>query len=43
VYRTLRQGFERAVQLFDTMFDFVPEADRAKIRGLMARRLFAFD
>ena len=34
--------FERAVQLFDTMFDFAPEPDRAKIRGLTAQQLFAF-
>ena len=37
------QGFERAVQLFDTMFNFAPEADRVKVRGLTAKRLFAFD
>jgi predicted TIM-barrel fold metal-dependent hydrolase len=36
-------GFERAVQLFDTMFDFASEPERAKIRGLTAKRLFAFD
>jgi predicted TIM-barrel fold metal-dependent hydrolase len=34
--------FEQAVQLFDTMFDFVPEADRRKIRGLTSQKLFAF-
>jgi hypothetical protein len=26
--------FDRALQLFDSMFDFVPEPARAKIRGL---------
>lgn len=35
--------FDQAVQLFDSMFDFAPEGDRAKIRGLTARKLFAFD
>jgi predicted TIM-barrel fold metal-dependent hydrolase len=34
--------FQRAVQLFDLMFDFVPEPQRMKIRGLTAQRLFAF-
>lgn len=34
--------FERAVQLFDVMFDFAPEPERAKIRGLNAKQLFAF-
>jgi predicted TIM-barrel fold metal-dependent hydrolase len=36
-------GFERANDLFAAMFDFVPETDRAKLRGLTAKRLFAFD
>ena len=35
-------GFARAIELFETMFDSVPEPDRAKIRGLTAKRLFAF-
>jgi predicted TIM-barrel fold metal-dependent hydrolase len=35
--------FARANKLFDLMFDFASEPDRAKIRGLTARRLFAFD
>jgi predicted TIM-barrel fold metal-dependent hydrolase len=34
--------FEREVQLFDLMFDFAPEPERAKIRGLTAKKLFAF-
>lgn len=34
--------FGRAVQLFETMFDFVPEHEKARIRGLNAQRLFAF-
>jgi predicted TIM-barrel fold metal-dependent hydrolase len=36
-------GFGRANELFASMFDFVPEADRAKLRGLTAKRLFAFE
>jgi hypothetical protein len=36
-------GFEHANELFAAMFDFAPEADRAKLRGLTAKRLFAFD
>lgn len=35
-------SFEKAVQLFDVMFDFASEADRSKIRGLTAKRLFGF-
>jgi predicted TIM-barrel fold metal-dependent hydrolase len=34
--------FDRAVQLFDSMFDFAPEPERAKIRGLTSQKLFAF-
>lgn len=34
--------FDRATQLFDSLLDFVPETDRAKIRGLTAKKLFAF-
>jgi predicted TIM-barrel fold metal-dependent hydrolase len=34
--------FQRAVQLFDLMFDFAPEPERRKIRGLTAQKLFAF-
>lgn len=34
--------FETAVQIFDTMFEGVPETDKAKIRGLNAKRLFRF-
>jgi predicted TIM-barrel fold metal-dependent hydrolase len=36
------QAFAQAVELFDTMFDFAPEPERAKIRGLTAQKLFAF-
>lgn len=34
--------FGRSIQLFGTMFDFVAEDDKAKIRGLNAKKLFAF-
>jgi predicted TIM-barrel fold metal-dependent hydrolase len=34
--------FNRAENLFDAMFDFAPESERAKIRGLTAQKLFAF-
>ena len=34
--------FERQVRLLDELFDFAPESDRAKIRGLTAMRLFGF-
>jgi len=34
--------FQREVQLFDLMFDFAPEPERKKIRGLTAQTLFAF-
>jgi predicted TIM-barrel fold metal-dependent hydrolase len=33
-------GFEQQVELFDFMFDFAPEADREKIRGGTALKLF---
>jgi predicted TIM-barrel fold metal-dependent hydrolase len=36
-------GFERANELFATMFDFVPESARAKLRGLNAKGLFGFE
>jgi predicted TIM-barrel fold metal-dependent hydrolase len=39
---TNRTEFAREVKLFDLMFDFAPEAERAKIRGLTAQRLFKF-
>lgn len=35
-----RAGFDREVELFDIMFDRVPEADREKIRGRNALKLF---
>src|SRR6202012_1907035 len=34
--------FAREVKLFDLMFDFAPEGQRAKIRGLTAQKLFKF-
>jgi predicted TIM-barrel fold metal-dependent hydrolase len=34
--------FAREVKLFDLMFDFAPETERMKIRGLTAQRLFKF-
>lgn len=34
--------FEENVKMFEEMFDFAPEAERAKIRGLTAARLFDF-
>lgn len=34
--------FRRNVAMFEEMFDFASEADRAKIRGLSAARLFGF-
>ena len=34
--------FERAVALFEEMFDFASAADRAKIRGRTAEKLFRF-
>ena len=36
------QEFQQAVRLFDVMFDFAPEPERKKIRGLTAKKLFAF-
>jgi predicted TIM-barrel fold metal-dependent hydrolase len=34
--------FHLAVELFERMFAFAPEADRAKIRGLTAKKLFGW-
>jgi len=34
--------FDRQVRLFETMFGFAGEADRAKIRGINAMKLFRF-
>jgi predicted TIM-barrel fold metal-dependent hydrolase len=39
---TSMPAFEKAVELFDIMFDFASESDRAKIRGLTAQKLFGF-
>jgi hypothetical protein len=35
-------SFEKNTAMFDEMFAFISEADRAKIRGLNAARLFRF-
>jgi predicted TIM-barrel fold metal-dependent hydrolase len=35
-------AFQQERQLFDLMFDYVPEPDRKKLRGLTAQKLFAF-
>lgn len=35
-------SFEEAASLLDIMFDFAPETERRKIRGLTAQRVFAF-
>jgi L-fuconolactonase len=35
-------NFEKALQLFEIMFDFAPESERAKIRGRTAKKLFGF-
>jgi predicted TIM-barrel fold metal-dependent hydrolase len=35
-------AFEEATALIDRVFDFAPESDRAKIRGLTAMRVFGF-
>jgi L-fuconolactonase len=35
-------AFEKATAMFEEMFDFASETDRAKIRGLNAARLFGF-
>ncbi|MSV29375.1 MAG: amidohydrolase [Bryobacterales bacterium] len=37
-----QKEFERAVEVFELMFAFAPEADRVKIRGTNASRLFRF-
>ncbi len=34
--------FDKAVEVFELMFDFAPEADRAKISGLTAKKLYRF-
>jgi predicted TIM-barrel fold metal-dependent hydrolase len=34
--------FEQAIALFDEIFDFASESDRAKIRGLNAMKLYGF-
>ena len=34
--------FAKALEVFELMFDFASEADRAKIRGLSAKNLYRF-
>ena len=41
-YGTSMPAFEEATALIDRTFDFAPESDRAKIRGLNAMRVFGF-
>lgn len=36
------EEFEKAVEVFELMFDYASESERAKIRGLTAKRLFGF-
>ncbi|MGE0405080.1 MAG: amidohydrolase [Candidatus Korobacteraceae bacterium] len=36
------EQFDRNVAIFDEVFDFAPESERAKIRGLNAMKLFGF-
>ncbi len=36
------ENFEKACRLLDIMFDYASEAERAKIRGLTAKKLFGF-
>jgi L-fuconolactonase len=36
------EQFGKAIQLFDTQLDFVPEPDKQKIRGLTAKKLYKF-
>ena len=36
------QQFGKAIQLFDAQLDFVPEPEKAKIRGLTAKKLYNF-
>lgn len=36
-------AFERNTEIFEQAFDFLPESDRAKIRGLNAVKLFKFE
>ena len=36
------EEFDKQVQLFDAMFDYASESDRAKIRGLTAMKLYRF-
>jgi predicted TIM-barrel fold metal-dependent hydrolase len=33
---------DKSAELLDIMFDYAPESDRAKIRGLTAQKLFGF-
>ncbi len=40
---TTAPEFKTSQEVFDVMFDFAPESERIKIRGLTAQKLFAFD
>lgn len=37
-----RKEFDEHVMVFESMFDFAPESDRAKIRGLNAKKLYRY-
>jgi len=37
-----RNDFAKAVEVFEAMFDFAAEKDKAKVRGLTAAKLFGF-
>ena len=39
---TTSAEFEASEKVFEIMFDFAPESERRKIRGLTAQKLFAF-
>ncbi|MCC6862838.1 MAG: amidohydrolase family protein [Bryobacterales bacterium] len=38
-----REAFEQQVRIFDTLLDFASEADKAKIRGINAAKLYGFE
>jgi predicted TIM-barrel fold metal-dependent hydrolase len=41
-YGNTQARFEATLALIDHIFDYAPEADRVKIRGLNAMKLFGF-
>jgi predicted TIM-barrel fold metal-dependent hydrolase len=41
-YGSSMKSFESALALIDTVFDYAPEPERVKIRGLNAMKLFRF-